>query len=157
MARYHQLFAGTFPGRLDVGGLSYDAPLAFVASPPASSPLGPRLYFWTTGDVVRDIDTLDHHTTTRFGFGIDWSIHDGLMTAPKTVHAVRFPLWFPTLVFALVPLALARARYRARRYQRSRCLTCGYDVRATPDRCPECGTVPTAKAARPGAAGEGGR
>lgn len=52
----------------------------------------------------------------------------------------RVPLWIP---IGVLLLAAAWLRLRSRAPSRGRCL-CGYDLRASPDRCPECGSfVPT--------------
>ena len=63
---------------------------------------------------------------------------------PGGGHAVSIPLWFATLAFAAYPaLAFIRGPLRRhRRRKRGLCLTCGYDLRGSPERCPECGTNP---------------
>jgi hypothetical protein len=60
-----------------------------------------------------------------------------------TIRGIAVPHWFLALLFAILPALHFRAAIRSRRRDRTRlCRTCGYDLRATPDRCPECGTSP---------------
>ncbi|CAA9485945.1 MAG: hypothetical protein AVDCRST_MAG69-1063 [uncultured Solirubrobacteraceae bacterium] len=65
--------------------------------------------------------------------------------AGRALHSLSVPQWVPILLFALLPLTSAVARRRERSRQRRTahglCLSCGYDLRATPERCPECGTA----------------
>lgn len=51
------------------------------------------------------------------------------------------PLWFVFLL-TLIPLAfIYRSIRRENRFASGLCRKCGYDLRETPKRCPECGTV----------------
>ena len=57
------------------------------------------------------------------------------------VWTLSLPCWFLVLVTLVLPAAwVARAIRSHRRRTWYRCLSCGYDLRATPDKCPECGT-----------------
>jgi hypothetical protein len=56
-------------------------------------------------------------------------------------HMLAFPCWFFVAIEALVIAVMVRRMAAARRYRSGLCSRCGYDIRATPDRCPECGTA----------------
>jgi hypothetical protein len=65
--------------------------------------------------------------------------------APPWKYGVRvtIPYWFLALLVVFWPVRKALIRRKRRRSsRRGLCPTCGYDLRATPERCPECGTIP---------------
>jgi hypothetical protein len=77
----------------------------------------------------------------RMGFGVHSS-------APSDAGgtygswSVWFPHWFVIVLSGILPMVwLLRSRRQRVRIAGNCCLTCGYDLRASPDRCPECGAV----------------
>ena len=90
----------------------------------------------------------------RFGFIIG---HEPMIATALTGTLVKdgtwsylvVPYWALTLALALILAATLqglRRRRRADRLKQNLCVQCGYDLRATPDRCPECGTKPKPEA-----------
>jgi hypothetical protein len=117
-------------GSMHLGHLKYDAPTGTIGKPgwkyhqPNPSNLSPE---W--------IPRGRAHNLYRFDAGRE-------RDPSQDVTSVTFPHWCAAALSGLWPGVRLWRRRRRRHSPEGHCPTCGYDLRATPEQCPECGTLP---------------
>jgi hypothetical protein len=86
----------------------------------------------------------------RLGFDFEKvDMRSSISTPTGVFRSAVLPLWFLVCFFLLLSLPESIYRYRVySRRRRGHCPHCGYDLRASPDRCPECGKA-TSSIAQP--------
>jgi hypothetical protein len=97
--------------------------------------LDPTVAGWGFADIETPYSDAAHR-------GVSWILYvNKPRTAPYPTSQLAIRFWLPTAAFALLPLLRLRKWRHTRTSRRAEtCPRCGYDLRATPDRCPECGT-----------------
>jgi hypothetical protein len=94
------------------------------------------------------IPIAEYHRLGWLGFAYDPNRLETYHGPPKFTEYSSHRLYFPHWWFAATTSVLPAIWYWQRRRQRvrtklRRCVSCGYDLRATPERCPECGMMST--------------
>ena len=128
----------TYPGTLDLAILVMTIPL--MDRP-----------YWQSTAVLSDTEEWDRQWQREnlwLGFGFHRFPFDGrdIRGRPYAGHwnELFLPYWSLVVLTAALPVVwFCRRVARGRRQLEHRCIRCGYDLRATPDRCPECGAIPT--------------
>ncbi len=99
----------------------------------------------TTRGLWQELSAFGSYPYARFGFGFTkdqtdqdfrWKI------GGRPMHALYFPHWLPAVLASILPTLRAIPMLRRRRRVKAgRCANCNYDLRESPERCPECGSA----------------
>jgi hypothetical protein len=86
------------------------------------------------------LGVVEAHPQNRRRLGV--SAGAGTMRWSGAARWLVIPYWLPAAAawLVLLPFAVVRWLRRCRRTRAGLCVRCGYDLRGTPGRCPECGT-----------------
>jgi uncharacterized iron-regulated membrane protein len=117
--------------------VTWNGQLAYIwfHQPSASTRMRGRLNFY---DYTGDNKALGR------GHWIDYDTsHEGVRFGWKQIVMSAWLPALPPVIVLGVWAWMFRRRRRHRRVTGGCCVHCGYDLRATLDRCPECGTIPT--------------
>jgi hypothetical protein len=97
-------------------------------------------FLWSTG-TPEDMPAADWGIAT-----VDWrgfSLVRDPSTSGGSLTFVSVPIWSVAVLTVIAPVlrwrSARRAALRHRKDVRDLCSSCGYDLRASPERCPECG------------------
>lgn len=100
---------------------------------------------WSHNKFPPDWPSATTHQWLGFGYSQSSLASARGWASPRSRDA-RLPLWLPLAIFGVLPTAkFLHWRKLRRRVARGQCPRCGYDLRASPDRCPECGWARTVK------------
>jgi len=153
------MLVGVGPTTTFNAAASYQGKLVFFFSDVPSEP-GTQWSLQPLRAPVEEVEPLygrlfEQGTTLRASL-VGFQLGHGTISVfktPPTFTAVTVPHWFVVLATAVPTLLWVRGALRHWRWARQgRCRSCGYDLRSSPDRCPECGAVPAVRgAAKPAA------
>ena len=142
--------AQSFPGRLRLGRDVYHLvpPNQIRSSPEDGDGLIVNIRPMSPRELHAHIDTVVEHGQgwaagqwASFEYGIRRNRYAQPPVGYEVERRLVTPFWPIAGLLALFPSIIVANRFRKHaRRDRNFCSSCGYDIRATRDRCPECGT-----------------
>jgi hypothetical protein len=115
---------------------------------PSNSQFAPLISYATRAPAGVGISNWKRLGLSRWYGNVTTRLPGERFAPPMPGCRVYAPAWMVVAATGVAPAAwLAFRLFRRRRRRAGFCAACGYDLRATPARCPECGTLPAAKQA----------